>query len=35
MMNDRPAIVLSALDNVYFVATARPVKTARSVFRLP
>src|SRR5512141_1156983 len=35
MMNNGPAVVLAALDDVYFVAATGPVKTARAVLGFP
>ena len=32
MMNRRPAVVLAAINNIYFVAAARPVEAARAMF---
>src|SRR5689334_16680074 len=33
-MNDGPAVVLTLLDDVYFVSAARSIESARSVFGL-
>src|SRR4029450_3201975 len=35
MMNARQAVILAALEDIHFVATARPIKSAWPMLRLP